>query len=61
MAKINSVKTTREVMKSRSCPTFRESDDGVNLKGSTQQAHVKKDAHSFDGFCGHCNNVFEAL
>ena len=43
------------------CPISNEQDQNVKLKASLQQADKKNDCFTVDGFCSHCNTVFEAM
>ena len=55
-------KTRPAASKIWSCPSSNEQDQNVKLNASLQQADRKKiDCFSVDGFCSHCNTVFEAM
>ena len=55
-------RTRPAALKIWSCLISNEQDQNVKLKASLQQAHRKKiDCFSVDGFCSHCNTVFEAM
>ena len=54
-------KTRPAGSKTWSCPFSNEQDQNVKLKASLKQADKKNDCFSVDGFCSHCNTVFEAM
>ena len=54
-------KTRPVVLKKWSCFIFNEQELIIKLRASTLQADKKIDCFSVDGFCSHCNTVFEAM
>ena len=54
--------TRPSALKISSSPISNEQDQNKKLKASLQQADRKKnDSFSVDGFCSHCNTVFEDM